>query len=80
MMTMKIVYLSEKQAQHLKIRAQRERKKETDILSELVEQGIRAEAPRESAGEALLRLAAIHAKGPKDLSTKIDDYLYGENS
>jgi hypothetical protein len=36
--------------------------------------------PLESTGEALLRLAAIGGKGPADLSTRIDEYLYGEDS
>jgi hypothetical protein len=36
--------------------------------------------PFESTGEALLRLAAIGGKGPADLSTRIDEYLYGEDS
>jgi hypothetical protein len=35
--------------------------------------------PLESTGEALLRLAAIGGKGPADLSTRLDDYLYGED-
>jgi hypothetical protein len=32
---------------------------------------------QESTGESLLRLAAIGGKGPTDLSTRIDDFLYG---
>jgi hypothetical protein len=36
--------------------------------------------PLESTGDALLRLAAIGGKGPADLSTRIDEYLYGEDS
>jgi hypothetical protein len=35
---------------------------------------------QESTGESLLRLAAIGGKGPADLSSRIDDYLYGESS
>jgi len=35
--------------------------------------------PLESTGDSLLRLAAIGGKGPTDLSTRLDDYLYGEN-
>jgi hypothetical protein len=34
---------------------------------------------QESTGESLLRLAKIGGKGPADLSTRIDDYLYGED-
>lgn len=36
--------------------------------------------PLDSTGESLLRLARIGGKGPTDLSTRIDDYLYGEDS
>ena len=35
---------------------------------------------QESTGASLLRLAGIHGKGPADLSTRTDDYLYGEDS
>jgi hypothetical protein len=35
---------------------------------------------QESTGASLLRLAAIGGKGPSDLSTRVDDDLYGENS
>jgi hypothetical protein len=34
---------------------------------------------QESTGESLLRLAGIGGKGPADLSTRLDDYLYGED-
>jgi hypothetical protein len=37
-------------------------------------------ARRESTEESLLRLAAIGGKGPADLSTRIDNYLYGEDN
>ena len=35
---------------------------------------------QESTGESLLRLAGTGGKGPADLSTRIDNYLYGEDS
>jgi hypothetical protein len=49
---------------------------------ELLNLGLRkaSREGHESTGESLLRLAAIGGKGPADLSTRIDDYLYGENS
>ena len=34
----------------------------------------------ETAGQALLRLAGIAGTGPADLSARIDDYLYGQDS
>jgi hypothetical protein len=39
-----------------------------------------ASKAQESTGASLLRLAAIGGKGPADLSSRVDDYLYGENS
>ena len=35
---------------------------------------------KETTGASLLRLAGIHGEGPADLSTRVDDYLYGEDS
>ena len=48
----------------------------------LVDVGLKSATPtgKESTGESLLRLAAIGGKGPADLSTRIDDYLYGEDN
>jgi len=48
----------------------------------LVDVGLKNATPtgKESTGESLLRLAAIGGKGPADLSTRIDDYLYGEDN
>ena len=52
------------------------------MIRELLDLGLRKafREGHESTGESLLRLAAIGGKGPADLSTRIDDYLYGENS
>lgn len=75
------VYLTEEQAQNIKLLAKREKKEEAEVIRELVSEGLRVfgHEPRESTGTSLLRLAAIDGKGPADLSTHIDDYLYGED-
>lgn len=39
-----------------------------------------ARPPTETAGQAFLRLAAIKGTGPADLSARIDDELYGQDS
>ncbi len=39
---------------------------------------IKATPKRMTAGQALLRIAKSAVKGPKDLSTRHDDYLYGD--
>jgi hypothetical protein len=76
------VYLTEDQALDIKLRAKRENKREAEIIRELLSEGMKKAATQaqESTGESLLRLAAIGGKGPADLSSRIDDYLYGENS
>ena len=76
------VYLTEDQARDIKLRAKRENKHEAEVIRELLSEGMKKAASKaqESTGESLLRLAAIGGKGLADLSSRVDDYLYGENS
>jgi hypothetical protein len=76
------VYLTEDQARDIKLRAKRENKREAEVIRELLCEGIKISTAevQESTGASLLRLAAIGGKGPADLSSRVDDYLYGENS
>jgi hypothetical protein len=76
------VYITEEQARDIKLRAKRENKREAEVIRELLREGMKTSTTnvQESTGESLLRLAAIGGKGPSDLSTHVDDYLYGENS
>jgi hypothetical protein len=76
------VYLTEEQARDIKLRAKREKKREAEVIGELLSNSLKTvpSERRESTGESLLRLAAIGGEGPADLSVRIDDYLYGENS
>jgi hypothetical protein len=76
------VYLTEEQARDIKLRAKRENKREAEVIGELLSNSLKTVPSdrRESTGESLLRLAAVGGKGPADLSARIDDYLYGENS
>jgi hypothetical protein len=78
------VYLTEEQTQDIKLRAKRENMAEVEIIRELLDTG-RNTSPRihqESTGDALLRLAKLgeklQVKAPSDLSSRIDDYLYGD--
>jgi hypothetical protein len=77
-----MVYITEEQAQDIKLRAKRENKREAEVIRELLREGMKTSTTnvQESTGESLLRLAAIGGKGPSDLSTRVDDDLYGENS
>jgi hypothetical protein len=78
------VYLTEEQARDIKVRAQRERRREADVLRDMLERGRLTSTGKrqESTGEALLRLVSLGKElslsGPTDLSTNHDDYLYGD--
>ena len=80
------VYLTEDQARDIKLRAKREQKYEAEVIRELIREGLSAKAdrPRVSAGEALLRLVRLgeklKLKAPADLSSRIDHYLYDDVS
>jgi hypothetical protein len=75
------IYLTEEQARDIKLRAKREKKREAEVIGDLLSNSLKTvpSERRESTGESLLRLAEIGGKGPTDLSVSIDDYLYGEN-
>lgn len=78
------IYITEEQARDIKARAKRERRRESDIARELLDRGrfISQGRKQESLGNAMLRLAEVGKKlgltGPTDLSTNLDDYLYGD--
>ena len=78
------VYLTEEQARDIKLRAKREKKREAEVIRDLLNKGlgIPSATGRETTGEALLRLARLgeklKIKAPADLSSRIDDYLYGD--
>jgi hypothetical protein len=78
------VYLTDEQTRDIKTRARRERRRQADIIRDMLERGrLTSQGKRkETTGEALLRLAALGRQlgmtGPTDLSTNHDDYLYGD--
>jgi hypothetical protein len=76
------LYITEEQMRDIKLKAKRENKREAEVIRELLSEGMKKSARKtqESTGDSLLRLAAIGGKGPADLSSRVDDYLYGENS
>jgi hypothetical protein len=75
------VYITDEQARDIKLRAMREKKREAEVIRDLLSEGLKTSSSRhtESTGDSLLRLAAIGGKGPADLSQRHDDYLYGED-
>lgn len=74
------IFLPEETYQYIKIQAMREKKPSAQIIREALDLGIKQHIKRtkQNAGDALLRLAKIGGKGPKDLSENIDKYLYEE--
>jgi hypothetical protein len=79
------VYLTEEQARDIKLRARQENRPEAEVIRELVDRGRTSthRANRETTGDAFLRLAKrgeeLQVKAPADLSSRIDEHLYGEN-
>jgi hypothetical protein len=78
------IFLTDEQKMDVKLRAKRENKREAVVIRELLDTGRKASANtyQESTGDALLRLAKLgeklQVKAPSDLSSRIDDYLYGD--
>jgi hypothetical protein len=79
------VFLRDEQSLDIKLRAKRENKPEAEVIRELLDKGRAADqrTNRETAGNALLRLAKLGEKlqvqAPADLSSRIDAYLYGKD-
>jgi hypothetical protein len=80
------VYLTEEQSKDIKARAAREKRREADIIRELLDHGRHVSQGKKqlTTGEALLHLADLGKKynlsGPTDLSTNHDDLLYGDDA
>ena len=78
------MYLTEEQSRDIKLRAKREDKHEAEVIRDLLSSALSANqnTSRETAGEALLRLARLgeklQVKAQPDLSSRIDDILYGD--
>lgn len=70
------VYLSEDIYWEVKVAAKKENKATAQVVRELLEEGLNLKRKKSSIGKALLSLASIKVKGPGDLSTNIDKYLY----
>lgn len=68
------IYLTEDLYQEVNLVAKKEKKATAQTIRELLETGIKSK--KVDSGRGLTQLAQIKAKGPKDLSNKIDKYLY----
>jgi hypothetical protein len=76
------VWLTEDQSKYIKERARSEKRKPADVLRELVERGrlVSQGKRNESAQDFLARIKKLNLSGPTDLSTNLDDYLYGDKA
>lgn len=73
------VYLPRALYRRIQLKAQQDGKPAAQVMRELLESGLTGDE-RETTGDALLRLAAVGAPGPSDLSQRIDDYLYADTT
>ncbi len=68
------VYLTDDLYTRIQLEAKRGKKKAAAVVRELLRAGLARTQP--NAGRALLEIAKLNFKGPKDLSSRIDEYLY----
>ena len=76
------VYLTDEQVKYIRERARTERRRQADVIRELLERGrltSQAKALR-SLDDFLVSLEALNLSGPTNLSTTLDDYLYGDKA
>ena len=76
------VYLDKIQAQQIALLAKLQKTEKAKVIRALIQKGLETEKKRQYVGVALLELAklgeTLHLKGPVDLSTNHDRYLYEE--
>ena len=72
------VYLPKPLYDNISAVAKKEQKAAAQIIRDLLEEGIIKKVKGANAGKALLKLSKIGARGPRDLSTNLDKYLYEE--
>ncbi len=81
MMIRKQLYLPEDLNRRLAVTAKQQRKPEAEVIRNLLHTGLTQQIPTQTAGGALLGLAKLGKElglaGPTDLSSRIDDILYG---
>lgn len=76
------IYLTEEQSLDIKERARRERRREADVIRELLDRGRTSSQglTRTNLNDLFTKLNALNLSGPTDLSTNLDDYLYGDKA
>ena len=79
-MKRKQIYLTEMLDREIGLLSKKEDKPKAEIVRELLEVGLKEKTPKKAPGAFLLEMVAHAGKGPKDLSTNHDRYLYGDKS
>ena len=76
------VWLTEDQSKYIKERARSEKRKPAEVLRELVDRGrlVSQGKRKESVAGFLAQIKKLNLSGPTDLSTNLDDYLYGDKA
>ena len=75
-MIQKQISLPEELDQKIRERVKRLNQSEEQVITQLIEKGLKTPQQWKNAGEALSSLSELGIKGPKDLSQNIDKYLY----
>ena len=74
------VYLPRDLYRNIDLIAKREKKAKAQVIRDTLEEGLKKGKAQKRDGHVLLEIAAMakkyNWKGPKDLSTNIDKYLY----
>ena len=78
------VYLTDKQKAMIELLAKRHLTPEAEVIRELIEAGLQAQTQDVAPATGLLELVQLGerlgVRGPGDLSTRHDDYLYGDEA
>jgi len=75
-MIQKHISLPEELEQQIRERVKRLNQTEEQVITQLIEEGLKTPQQWKNAGEALSSLSELGIKGPKDLALNHDKYLY----
>jgi hypothetical protein len=75
------IYLPKKQYEDVKLRANLAGKPAAEVIRDLIDKGLAVKQERSTTKGGVMKLAHLNITGgPKDLASKLDNYLYGHNS
>ncbi len=75
------IYLTPQLKREIQIQARKKGKSEAEVIRDVLEDGLKIKkGSRQGSDEVLFKITGIAKKGPKDLSSNLFDYLYGDKS